>query len=322
MSATPKSILHAIVDESPRLSSKTKANYARDLDRWIEYAGGDPRGWTRAKAQAFYNDLLAGGLKPQSANRIMAGIAHASSWRATREGDEGLHFAVYQAAPRAPRADRRSLTPQEAQALLATCAGSSALDLRDRAMIVVGLETGMRRMSLAGMTIEGIQIQAQHGYPVALVPLKGSHEGLHPVPLSDAAMAALQPWLDWLRAHKIKQGPVFRSFKRRIGSKGRIEYTPSSQGLSPHAIYKLIVGRAVAAGLPHLHPHAFRHTFITWRIEAGLQPYQIAVITGHKIGNIPGLAGMGGYFDAPKMGAEIRNLTPSWLAQGVGHKAP
>lgn len=320
---TPPSILHAIVEESPRLSPRTKTRYARDLDRWIEYAGTDPAGWTRAKAQSFYNDLLTtGGLKPQSANRIMASIAHASSWRATREGDDGLHFAIYQSAPRAPRADRRSLTPQEAQALLGACAGTSAIDLRDRAIIVVGLETGMRRMSLAGMTIEGIQAQAQHGYPVALVPLKGSREGLYPVPLSDAAMAALQPWLDWLRARKIKQGPVFRSFTRRIGAKGRIEHTPGASGLSAHAIYKLVVSRATAAGLAHLHPHAFRHTFITWRIEQGLQPYQIAVVTGHKIANIPGLAGMGGYFDAAKMGAEMRNLTPAWLAQAVAARTP
>jgi hypothetical protein len=311
-----KTILHEIVEASPKLAPRTKTKYLQDLDQWVAFAGPDPSGWTRYRAQEFYGHLLQR-MKPQSANRVMASVAHASSWLAKRENRPDMHFAVYQAAPHAARAERRALSPTEAQALLGTCAGTSALDLRDRALIVVGLETGMRRMSLAGMTIDGIQQQAQHGYPVALVPLKGSREALYAVPLSDAAMDALSPWLGWLKAHKIRKGPVFRALGRGIGPKGKLVHTPSDAPLSFQSIYKVVVSRAEQAGLGHLHPHVFRHTFITWRVEAGLQPYQIAVVTGHKVANIPGLSGMGGYLDVGRLGSEIRQTTPAWLAQAA-----
>lgn len=204
-----------------------------------------------------------------------------------------------------------ALTAKQAQQLLATCSGDSPIDLRDRALFIVGLETGMRRMSLAGMTLEGVR-QCSDGYPVADVPIKGSGDKLYPVPLSDAAITGLEPWRRWLRSQKVAKGAVFRGLTKRIGPKGRMTYEVG-KGLALVSIYKIVEHRAKQAGLDHIHPHLFRNTFITWRIQAGLTPFQIAAVTGHKLANLPGMSSMGGYIDAARLGDAARASTPPWI---------
>jgi len=206
-----------------------------------------------------------------------------------------------------------ALSPEQAQRLLATCDDNGPIDLRDRAMFVVGLETGMRRMSLAGMMLE--TIRASHeGYPVAPVPIKGSGVALYPVPLSDTAIIALEPWRAWLRKQKITKGPVFRGLTKRLDSRTGKTIYEVGEGLALVSIYKIVEHRAKQAGLEHVSPHIFRSTFIAWRIEAGLTPFQIAAVTGHKIGNLPGMAGMSKYIDAARLGDSARTSTPTWLA--------
>lgn len=209
-------------------------------------------------------------------------------------------------------ADRHVMTKAQAQKLLATCASDSPIDLRDRAMFIIGLETGMRRISLVGMTLEGIH-KCDNGYPVADVPIKGSGDKMYPVPLSDAALAGLEPWRRWLRSQKISKGAVFRGLTRRIGPIGRSVYDVSD-GLSLVSIYKIVTHRARQAGLEHIHPNIFRNTFITWRLEQGLSPFQIAAITGHKLSNLPGMSSMGTYIDAARVGETARTSTPEWLS--------
>jgi integrase/recombinase XerD len=306
-------ILHQIIKGSRKITEKTRAAYLEDIDRWVAFAGTDPRGWTPQRAQEFYNELLTH-MRPQSAKRAMAPISYASAWWAKKERNPLLHFTVIQQEPDDDPAERHALSPEEAGQLLATCSSGSPIDLRDRAMFVVGLETGMRRMSLAGMALEKIT-KSTEGYPIAAVPIKGSRDKLYPVPLSDAAVAALAPWRKWLKGQQVTTGAVFRGLTKRMMPKtGKIGYE-ISDSLSLISIYKIVIRRAATAGLQHVHPHIFRHTFMTWRTEAGLTPIQIASITGHKITGLPGMAVMGMYIDPGRLGDEARASTPAWLTK-------
>jgi integrase/recombinase XerD len=312
-------ILHQIVQTSPELAKLTRAMYLRDLDAWITFAGADPAGWTRYKAQEFYGSLLER-MQPQSANRLMASLKYASSWLAKKENDPALDFAVVQMADGKSKADRRALDQEDALKLLATCATDSPIDLRDRALIVMGLETGMRRMSLIGVRIDTIKM-GRDGYPVAPVPIKGGGDELFSVPLSDAVMIAIEPWRQWLRNRKVTKGPLFRSLARKMDGRGKLMYTVGENQLSESAIYKIVTQRAKTAGLEHVHPHIFRHTFITWRMQGGMQPYQVAAITGHKIANITGMGALGGYVDVSRVGQEARQATPPWLSKLIGRRS-
>jgi integrase len=303
--------LHQIVKSFRKISEKTRKAYLVDVDRFIAFAGANPAGWTPHAAQAFYDQLLVT-MSPRSAKRVMAPILRASSWRAKQAHNPMLHFAIIQTERIDTDTNRHAMTDAQAQKLLATCASSNPIDLRDRAMFIIGLETGMRRMSLVGMTLEGVH-KCADGYPVADVPIKGSGDKTYPVPMSDAALAGLEPWRRWLRSQKISKGAVFRGLTRRIGPIGRTVYE-ISDGLSLVSIYKIVAHRAKQAGLEHVHPHIFRNTFITWRLQQGLSPFQIASITGHKLANLPGMSSMGTYIDAARIGDAARAATPEWIS--------
>lgn len=316
-----ETILHQMV-RSSYLSDITKGHYLHSIDLWIAFAGPDEASWTNYRAQEFYASLLANGMRAQSANAAIAGVAYASRWRAKKAGDPSLNFFVIQTAKPGNRLVKQALDAHEAIKLLDTTKPYMAgvvtpIDIRDRAMIIVGLETGMRRMSMSGMLLEEINTKP---YPCVRVPLKGHGKDLYQVPLTDLAYASLLEWLEWLRktpsGQKIKTGPVFRQLHWRILKDKRVlAVKPAVQrqaevGLSGSMIHKIVQQRAERAGLrDNIHPHLFRHSFATWREEMGMPPQQIASITGHAFN----LGALGGYMDRVKLGAIARESSPPWL---------
>jgi len=305
------SALHMIVASAPDLAPSTRDKYLRDLNTWITFAGEHPSGWTPAQAQAYYAHLLARGLRPQSANRLMSSVQYAAKWWSHQERKPELYFAQIRSSKPSNLIKQHALDEETAIQLLATC-DKSPPGLRDFALIVVGLETGMRRMSLAAMDLEQL---GNKPYPLIKVPMKGTRDELVPVPLSDAALAALTPWSKYLGT---RRGPIFRPLQRRIGASGRFDYEILDRGLSPSAIQKMLATRAVAAKVDHVHPHMFRHTFITWRSKAGHAPHEIASITGHTV---PGAGALGGYIDMEVIGERMRTSTPSWLTEIIARRA-
>lgn len=300
-----ESELHRIVREAHNIAPTTRDRYLRDLNQWIEYAGVDPAGWTRKRAAAFYTALLARPMKPQSANRLMSSIAFASRWRAHLENNPALDFADGMRAKSKDKKVQQALDEDTARRLLATC-DDSPLGRRDFALTVVGLETGMRRMSLASMTLEDTLLgpAPRWPYPAAFVELKGKEPAW--VPLSDTAVMAIKHWLAWLcDRDAVQSGPLFRP----------LDDPRAGRVLANTTIAKIFDKRAKAAGLSHINPHLLRHTFVTWRSEQGLQPHEIAAITHHDI--TKALGALGGYIDQRATGGRVRNTTPTWLAEFV-----
>lgn len=313
-----ETILHQMVRTS-YLSDVTKVHYLTSIDEWIAFAGEDPAGWTNYRAQEFYASMLAKGMRAQSANAAIAGVAYASRWLAKKASNPALNFFVIQTAKPGNRLVKQALDAHEALKLLDTTrpynAGIvTAIDIRDRAMIVVGLETGMRRMSMSGMLIEEISTKP---YPCVRVPLKGQGKDLYQVPLTDVAYRALTEWLEWLTVgQKIKTGPVFRQLHWRLFKDKRVlavKPTLDGQreiGISGSMIHKIVQQRAERAGLrDDIHPHLFRHSFATWREEMNMPPQQIASVTGHAFN----IGALGGYMDRVKLGAIARESSPPWL---------
>lgn len=311
MTATA-SKLHEIVLGANDLAPSTRDRYFRDLNQWIAFAGTDPTGWTRTRARDFYASLIAR-MRPQSANRLMASIAYASRWWAHYEANPSLDFALVQTARARDKKPQRALDEAAVRRLLATCDRSIA-GVRDFALIVVALETGMRCMSLTSLTIEDTLFgpTSRWPYPATFAELKGRDPAW--VPLSDTALSALGPWLELLAARDVGEGPLFRPLQHHT-SQQRAEFVPASRKLSRSAIVKILAERAKAAQLGHINAHLFRHTLVTWRAGQGLQPHEIAAITHHDI--TKALGALGGYLDLCEIGGRVRNLTPAWLVELV-----
>lgn len=323
MRATEQTPLHAVVRDSPSLAPSTRAIYLRDLNKWVAFAGESPAGWTRHRATDFYRHLLAT-MKPQSANRVMASLRYAARWWATLEAQPSLDFGEVQLAANGEKAKRSALSPEEAVLLLDTCRRATPRDVRDLAILVTLLETGMRRMSLTSMDLEQLDARGgRGGYPVAHVLLKGRAERRHPTPLSETVVAALDPWLLALAGARRRRGPVFCSI-----TPGPAGPVLGEEALCEQAVYKIVTERAAEAGLRHVHPHVLRHSCITWRIGAGVAPHLVAALTGHRLsgaaaGNAgsrgDGMGAMHGYVDQtnPVIVAQVRDTTPRWLAEAV-----
>ncbi len=313
-------ILHEIIDRS-NFAETTKSKYKRVVDDWIRFVGPDPSRWTQPRAQAFYAYLTAPkpigrAIHPASANVYMASLRYASKW--FEIGGYGPDFARVQMINVDADKTRRALSRQEIEALLATCIGKdgkpTAIDRRDRTLIVVGLETGMRRMSLAGWQLDGIR--RAKDYTFAIVPIKGrGGKVTYEVPLSDTAAKILSDWRRWLTTHDAKAGPVFCRLVPAVSKNQQRIYVPSGS-LSTTMIYKLVAKRATLAGLKDVHPHLLRHTFMTWRTATGLNPPQIASITGTKLKGTD-WATQAPYIDMAVMANTARNATPQWLAELV-----
>ena len=319
-----KTVLHEILDRSG-FSPVTRDKYTLVIDRWIEFAGADPDGWTRVKAQEWYDSLITGGLKPQSANTYLASLRYVSKWYATKTNNAANDFALVQkrrgkARDEDDEDEAPILSEAEARDLLAGCTQNgrfdSVADRRDFAMIVLALETGMRRMSLRGAMMENIN--DKRGYPAIRVPIKGDGgEQTFNVPLSDTALLALNDWITWLRTQHVKKGPIFRRLAIRVAENHVRYLEPGIEQLTDTGINEIIARRAKMGELRHVNPHMLRHTFISWRTQAGLSPFDIAAITGHKVTAIA----FGGVQVNP--GAmqtyihrdvhQIRNSTPEWL---------
>lgn len=316
------SILHQTLERS-NLAPRTREKYGRVIDSWIAFAGSDPRGWTKLRAQEFYDSMLARGVSTRSANVYVASLRYVSKWCAAQHGIDD--FAVVQTKATGlsgaagyddddTATPRHALEPETALRLLAMCTQGpqTLIERRDWTLMIVGLETGMRRMSLEAMRFDRIKVAA---YPSVFVPIKGAGgNATYHVPLSDTARAAIEGWRGELPKWR-RDGCVFMGFTKRMDpTNGRNVFTPGPK-ISASTIGKLISDRAAHARIEHVHPHLLRHTFITWRVAAGLSPVQVASITGHK----PSAewAGMTPYVDMAMIAADARNSTPPWLAKHV-----
>lgn len=271
--------LLAVITDARSLRPNTKRNYANAVKQWLDFAGRDPRGWTAAVGQAFYDQLLANGTSAETANNmITSGLAFAFKRAGALYGIPDITPAINRYKPTTDPDDagvRHALTSPQAKALLAACAGASLAAQRDHAVTVLGLYTGMRRMSLVSVDLSAV---APHdGYVTVRVLLKGGH--LHDVPLDARAWALTAAY----RARLSLGGPLFPSIPRARATAGAPLGVEVPAGrITEDGLYRALAKRAATAKLRDFHPHIFRHTFATWCRAAKIEDYLIEVVTGHK----------------------------------------
>lgn len=264
-------LLEQLVNQSQRLSIKTKRLYADRVRDFVEFAGYDPAQWTTSNVEAWRDELVERGLSPNSINTYLAAVNYASK-RYEQRG-HGSHFA--RAAERM-RPDpnfqiTKALTLEQCQALVATCEGNSARDLRDRALIVVGIQSAFRRAELVSLTFEAVQ--GDHLTVIA----KGSK--LHTVQINTEAVRALQLWTAWLYRHEIASGYVFRSLRQSLED---FDEWTIGDSLSADGWARILKDRGAQAGIKNLHPHVLRHTYTSLALEAGVPAWRIKKVLGHR----------------------------------------
>ena len=157
------------------------------------------------------------------------------------------------------------LTEAEIRALLDLCDPAAEFGCRNRTIILIFLDTGMRlaelhQLTLANVSWEDRRIHIRHG--------KGRKQRV--VPFGDGPDAALRAYRDRFRGEDA--GPLFLTIARPNKRRGP---------MNPSLLGTLFARLGARAGV-HANPHRFRHTFATWAIENHARELDVQYLLGHS----------------------------------------
>ena len=147
------------------------------------------------------------------------------------------------------------------QRLLAACDLRTCVGSRMRAMIFFLLDTGVRSSELVSIRLDDLFFD-QHRVRV----LQGKGRKQRWTAISDVAIEALGLYLDAFRGRAA--GPLFQTFDGRP--------------LKNHHMNVIFSRFGSGAGVTHVHPHRFRHTFATWAIRAHARELDVQYLLGHS----------------------------------------
>jgi integrase len=195
---------------------------------------------------------------------------------------------------------KTAATKEPLEAMLATC-GDDLVGIRDRAILLFGWASGGRRRSeIAAARVERLQ-RTKEGYLYKMGHSKTNQTAkanpkLHPdKPILGDAADALDKWL---KASKLKKGPIFR----------RLWGETIGPALSGAAIGEIIKRRALTAGLAgDWAGHSIRSGFVTEAGKQGVSVGDVMAMTDHT-----NVASVAGYYQA---GAAATNPAAQLLAK-------
>jgi site-specific recombinase XerD len=187
--------------------------------------------------------------EPATARLRLTALKLFARWLAEEEGfDADPVLAV-----KSPKLDQKvvpHLSDRAVQAMAAACEGSRLRDRRDKALIVLFTETGLRASEMLALDVFDISI-----VDCTLTVRKGKGARGRRVKFSPQCAATLDKYI---RARKREgwgaHGPLW------VSARGRLTYTGMTFALSE---------RANDAGVAGFHPHRLRHTSAVRWLRAG-----------------------------------------------------
>ena len=262
-------------------ASATKRAYASDLRHFLAHDGAVP--CSPKRLAKYLTKSANSGLAVATLERRITAIhkAHINQKQASPAYNE-IVKQVMQGIRRTLGTKQRQVKPLTKDDLLAALETIEKVHTpvraaRDRAMLLVGFASAMRRSELVGVCVEhltfspaGLEIelpvsktdQERHGRTVFIPRASGAH----------CPIAAL---MHWLKVASIKTGHVFRSVNRYDGV--------AKQGLTPQSVAIIVKAALTQTGADtrNFSGHSLRAGYCTCAAEQGLESWQIRAQTGH-----------------------------------------
>lgn len=179
------------------------------------------------------------------------------------------------ARPNVNREEGSTLAFSKAQArkLLDAPAEDTLAGLRDRAILSVGLQVGLRRAEIAALTVG--DLHQNRGFDALRLTRKGGRRdalAIHP-----QAAQRIRAYLDRAGHGADHQGTLFRPLRGNAKA-----HDPAGQ-LDPDAIDRMVRKYAASIGLARGYSaHSMRATFITTALENGAQLEDVQKAAGHR----------------------------------------
>lgn len=260
------------------LSANTRRGYASDLAQFRAWGGSIPA--DPATIANFIADLSVTH-KVASINRMLAalGKAHRTGGHTDPTKAE-LVKATMAGIRRTLGSAQRQAQPvlRDDLFVMLDRLGDRSKDMRDRALLLLGFATAMRRSELVALDVEDIEITAQ-GMMVTVRRSKTDQEGRGrqiAVPPGRTRHCAIRALADWLAFAKIESGAIFRS----VDKHGNI----LPHRVTGEAVNHVIKARLSAAGYDaaRFSGHSLRAGFVTVAAMAGAPSHKIREATGHR----------------------------------------
>jgi site-specific recombinase XerD len=232
-------------------SERTVAAYRlglRTLVDWLhelEHMEIGPADLTRDHIRGWIVALRADH-KPATVAVWLNGVKSFCRWLVA-EGEATTDPTAGIRAPAPSETETPILSGDELRRLLATCTGTDFVSRRDRAILMVFMDTGLRLSELAGLQVEDVD---QHARMLMVQGKATRRRGAKPraVPIGLKTAQALDRYLRERRHHPFASQPAL--WLRQGGP-----------GLSADGVGAIVERRAGMAGIEGMHPHIFRHTF-------------------------------------------------------------
>lgn len=258
------------------LSPKTQAWYLQKLGVFLEWGAaqnkntleqltsGDLRRFL-AEARARNNPQTGAPLSSYTLHGYMQVVKGFLTWCA----DEDLVSERLAKRIEMPHIDVKVIeifTPEQIKRLFAACAEERTLPLaRDRAILSVLLDTGIRASELCGLTLENAFLEPQE----AFLRVFGKGRKQREIGLGKTARAALYRYITRNRKAPKEERHVF--------------LTRIHQPIALHGLEDLFYRLRDAASITGVRcsPHTARHTFAVNYLAAGGDVYKLSRLLGH-----------------------------------------
>jgi site-specific recombinase XerD len=262
--------IEMVLDGLP--SEHSRRAYERALFDFFHWHRGVGRPQlNKAVVQRYSAELREAGMSASSVNLRLSAIRKL----AAEAADNGLLDAQIAGGIRAVKGARREgrrtgnwLTREEAQTWLNAPDTRTMRGRRDRALLGVLIGCGLRRAEAAGLAFDHVQ---QRDGRWVLVDLIGKRDKIRSIPMPNWAKAAID---EWSKASGVADGLVFRAVNKGDRVVGG--------GITPQAIYNVIVGYAEELKQKGVAPHDLRRTFAKLAHKGGSAIDQIQLSLGHE----------------------------------------
>ncbi len=154
------------------------------------------------------------------------------------------------------------LSPKELDAILGACNGKGWAATRNRALVLLALESGLRRFELSALDLDSVDLDAR-----TVTVLRGKGRKARMSVFGDETAMAIHRWL----RRRNQAGCVHPTalFTSRLGGR-----------LTPSGINQLLTRIGEQARVPGLRPHLFRHCWTHFMLADGVQEHDIMRLAG------------------------------------------
>jgi integrase/recombinase XerD len=273
--------------EARRLSPHTIEDYTRTLRRLQTFLGDPPFAAIDAddirRFMASFNEPQEQhGVAPmapillsnKSLLNIHTGLGALWSW-AIREGITDQHIVHDVQRPRAEEPAIIPFTEDDLKRLMAACErtagytrpGKRLTDnkrrtaLRDRAIVMLLLDTGIRASELADMAVQDVDVRNRR------ITVTGKGRKSRMLPISPETAKAIWKYLTSERSTDRMRDPLFTA--------------ETGAGMTRITLLTFLKRLGARAGVADCHPHRFRHTFAVMFLRNGGNAFQLQVMLGH-----------------------------------------